>query len=435
MGVRLKKNNGKWYVFINWHGRRKARRVGSSREVAEQGRREIEKRLTRGTFDFSDESKAPSFADCAKRWVSSHVRPSLKPSTVESYEVILKVHLVPRFGGFPIDRITRHAVRTYLAEVVSEGKLARNTVKNVFAILRALFSHAVEDGLVEGNPALRLGRFNRSQAEGRKVEFLTREEAECFLAVVRDSRSDRHPFFMTALRAGLKLGELLALEWDDIQFGEREYDKNRYILVCHNIVRGQATSPKSRKARRVDLSRELRRVLMELRDSRILEAVEQGDFDQRGQPRISNLVFPSEAGGPLDSRNVHHRDFLPSLEAAGLHRVTFHALRHSFGSMLLQDGASPAYVKDQMGHSSIQVLSTPVGTSFQVGTSSGWTDWIHTQVRNQMQPRRNQEIRPFKWEIQNSLKRMAGVEGLEPPALGLEIRCSILLSYTPERLL
>ena len=76
---------------------------------------------------------------------------------------------------------------------------------------------------------------------------------------------------------------------------------------------------------------------------------------ERGAEEVSGLVFPSETGGPLDSRNVYHRDFLPCLKAAGLRRVTWHCCRHSFASMLLQDGASLAYVKEQMGHSSIQV--------------------------------------------------------------------------------
>jgi integrase len=168
-------------------------------------------------------------------------------------------------------------------------------------------------------------------------------------------RPERYALFLTALRAGLRLGELFALQWRDIQFGESDDDLNRFILVRHNFTRGQFTSTKSRKERRVDLSKELRRELLKLRDKRILEAVTRGDFDEFRQPCISKLVFPSQIGGPLNGSNVFNRDFLPSLEAAGIRRVTFHALRHTFASLLIQQGTSPAYVKEQMGHSSIQV--------------------------------------------------------------------------------
>ena len=74
---------------------------------------------------------------------------------------------------------------------------------------------------------------------------MTRDEVERFLAGVQDICPDGHPFFLTALRAGLRKGELIALKWGDIQFGEGETDANRYILVQRNYSHGRFTSPKS----------------------------------------------------------------------------------------------------------------------------------------------------------------------------------------------
>jgi integrase len=111
-------------------------------------------------------------------------------------------------------------------------------------------------------------------------------------------------------------------------------ETNRFILVRHNFTRKQFTDAKSRKERRVNLSRELRQVLKNLPDQRILEAIEHGDFDERGQPKIPALVFPSDVGGPLNGSNLYNRHFLPCLEAAGLRRVTMHALRQTFASLL-----------------------------------------------------------------------------------------------------
>ena len=68
-----------------------------------------------------------------------------------------------------------------------------------------------------------------------------------------------------------------------------------------------------------------------------------------------SLVFPSGAGTPIEMNNFCVRVFKPLLTRAGLRKVRFHDLRHTFGSLLLQTGASLAYVRDQMGHSSIQV--------------------------------------------------------------------------------
>jgi len=377
MGVKVRKKNGKWYVFIDWHGKRKARCIGTSREAAERVRTELERRLALGIFRLDD--AAPTVSEYAERWMAAHVRPNLKSSTIESYQGILDFYLLPDLGTVALDTLSRSRVKELLAKLSTPDRLARNTVKNVIAILRAMLSHAVEDGVIPVNPAVRLGRFNLSKGRGRHVDFLTREEAAQFLEAARSRRPRRYVLFLTALRAGLRLGELLALEWDDIQFGASKTDKSRHILVRHNLVRGQATSPKNRKPRRVDLSRELRQGLLDLRDQRIMEAIERGEFDEERQPRISTFVFPAPNGGPLHGSTVYHRDFLPCLEAGGLRHVTFHALRHTFASLLIQSGASLAYVKEQMGHSSIQVTVDVYGHLIPGGNIK-WIDRLDSKT-------------------------------------------------------
>ena len=177
--------------------------------------------------------------------------------------------------------------------------------------------------LIKGNPATRLGKKAFAGARKRAIDFLTSAEASTFLAAARVHSPGRYPMFLTALRTGLRLGELIALHWEDIQFGENPKDSNRFILVRRNYTRGACTTPKNHKARRVDMSKEVRLELIKLRDEMTVAAFE------RGEERIPKLVFPSSIGGPLDGVNVYHRDFLPCLTTAGLRRITFHAFRHA----------------------------------------------------------------------------------------------------------
>jgi integrase len=108
---------------------------------------------------------------------------------------------------------------------------------------------------------------------------------------------------------------------------------------------------------------------------------------EKGEEFIPRLVFPSTAGAPLDGINVYHRDFPPCVEAAGLRRITLHALRHSYASHLIQAGASLVYVKDQMGHSSIQVTVDTYG-HLVPGADIAWvTSWtLQQQISNFLQP-------------------------------------------------
>lgn len=156
---------------------------------------------------------------------------------------------------------------------------------------------------------------------------------------------------LTAVWAGLRRGELVALKWGDIQFGENASDPNRYILVQRNYDHRWSrkfSTPKSKKARRVDLSRHLRTALLNLRDERLVAAFAAGHHSI-----AENLVFPSQSGTVLNMNNFIKRIFVPLVERAGLRKIRFHDLRHTFGSLLIQQGASLAYVKEQMGHSSI----------------------------------------------------------------------------------
>ena len=91
------------------------------------------------------------------------------------------------------------------------------------------------------------------------------------------------------------------------------------------------------------------------------------------------LVFPSPDGSVLDPDNLIKRYFLPCIEHAGLRRFRFHDMRHTFGSLLIQDGASITYVKEQMGHSSIPVTVDTYGYLIP-GANVAWVDSLDSQV-------------------------------------------------------
>ncbi|MCZ6904125.1 MAG: site-specific integrase, partial [Acidobacteria bacterium] len=319
--------------------------------AAELAKTEIEARLTLGDFGILEDRKGPTFAEYAGQWLQHYAQVECKQSTQESYRRNLRVHLLPVFGTIRLTEITRDRIKAFIAEKLSTGRSSRGTIRLMLALLREILNHAIEDGLLDRNPALRLGRFYRSGEEARKPTAFTPEETRRFLETAREFYPDDYPLLLCALRTGLRRGELLALKWGDIQFGESEFDSQRFILVQRNLQSGRFTSLKSHKPRRVDLSRGLRRVLLDLRDKRLLEAF------QRGTDLDSELVFPSSTGGPQDAANLVHRGFKPCLVRAGIREIRFHDLRHTFGSQLIQSGAPLVYVRDQMGHSSIRVTA------------------------------------------------------------------------------
>ena len=384
MGVKIKKRGSKWYVYVNYHGRRKNRAVGT-REAAEKVRREIEARLALGDTAFLSgrEQQVPTFDKFANQWLKTYADVQCKPSTRRSYEQLLRIHLRPRFGHKALTDIRREEIKRFLAELsqanhtvkdISILKFSKNTLRLIVCALRAVLNAAVENGLIDSNPASRVGKFAKTDKPAHQASAMTRQETEDFLAAVKEVCPEWYPFFLTALRAGLRKGELIALKWGDIQFGANADDQNRYILVQRSSYRGHFTTPKGNRWRRVDLSKQLRNALLELRDERMLEAF------IAGQGGIAEyLVFPSHAGTVIKPDNIFRRYMQPALEKAGLRRFRFHDLRHSFGSLLIQNGASLAYVKEQMGHSSIQITVDVYGHLIP-GANITWVDRLDSET-------------------------------------------------------
>src|SRR5450755_413375 len=309
MGVTIRKRGGKWYVFVNYRGRRKSKCVGS-REAAEQVRRQLEAKLALGDLNVLDSNaeKAPSFETYADCWLKDYARIECKTSTADGYEGVLAQYLRPRFGKKRLDAIKRDDIKALINDLIAKD-LSRNTIRNALCVIRGLFNYAIEEGLLESNPAARLGRFTRSAktAEAKGVA-LTTKEVQQFLNAAQEVCTEYYPLLLMAVRAGLRRGELVALQWGDLQLGTGADQSDCFMVVQHNYVRREHTTTKSKKSRRVDLSRELRSVLVELRDKRLLEAYLKGKSDISDE-----LVFRSPEGTILDPDNLYHRVFLPVL--------------------------------------------------------------------------------------------------------------------------
>jgi len=405
MGVKVRKKGDKWYVFVDYHGRRKAKCVGT-RQAAEQVKRKIEAKLALGEFGIlTKETIVPSFKDYAEKWLKEYAGVECKDSTKYGYERVLETYLKPQFGSRKLNEIERTEIKSLLASL-SERGLARGTISNVLAVIRGVFNYAVDDEILDVNPASGLGRFTRSARKtGFQAIALTEKEVEVFLEAAQAVCREYCPLFVLAVRAGLRRGELVAVRWGDFQFGADENDPNRYTVVQHNFVHRDFTTTKSRKPRRVDMSKQLRRLLLAHRDRALLAAF------QNGQSSIvDDLVFPAPEGGVLDPDNLYKRYFLSVIERAGLRRFRLHDLRHTFGSLLIQKGASLKYVSEQMGHSSIKLTADVYGHLIP-GADISWMDKLDPQTTPQPDATQTQPDTRSETEIPTEVVDLIGGGG------------------------
>jgi integrase len=196
--------------------------------------------------------------------------------------------------------------------------------------------------LVTVNPVLNAGRLvSRRDSSNSHIDPLTAEEVRILLKTAQDRWAAFYPVLLCAVRTGLREGELIGLQWGDIDF------QGQFLEVRRGIVRHQVTTPKTHKIRRVDLSPQLAGVLAALKETRGLE------YAMKGQP-MPDWVFLGPSVQRLSASTLR-KALYRSLEAAGLRHVRFHDLRHTFASLLIQQGANPKYIQEQLGHGTISV--------------------------------------------------------------------------------
>jgi integrase len=359
MGVKVKSWKGGWWLFIDHKGRRKAKRVGVGKgglRAARAAAEKIQAKLALGETALLDETRDPALTVTAfvEDWLKHHVAAHCKPGTAEKYEMIFRKHWLPAVGHLPLIAVTREHIKAVLAEKLS-ADLKPRTVKGHLDVLRACLAEAVEDKLILINPAARLGKVVPRSGDNQEIDIFKRAEVTTFLEVAERDMPDAYPIVLTLARTGLRIGEALTLQADDVDFAQRTlWVRRTWGSRKKALGDRRINAPKSNRIRRVDMSNQLTRVLQGLLAVREAEAI------VTGRER-SPWLFLGGGDGPMTPGAFWQNVWRPLLRRAGIRYRKPHTLRHTYASLLIQTGESLAYIRDQLGHHSIKLTVDTYG--------------------------------------------------------------------------
>lgn len=271
-------------------------------------------------------------------------RKGVREPTVMDYRQMLAKHLVHFFGDVPLFEITVREVDAFIEHQLQRGSkreegkgLMPQTVLTHVQLLGAIFNRAVRDGIVTANPVAAAEK-PRPKAVEKDIRFLSVEEVEALVRAVRNDKRGKvdAATFVTAAMTGLRRGELIALRWRDIDWAARQ------VRVRRNRRRGQTTDPKSERSKRsVPMSARVAREL----DRQFQRSRYRGDDD---------LVFAHpETGRHYDPDTLTDR-FKEARDLAGVPQITFHELRHTFGTRMAAAGVPLRTLMEWMGHAEMK---------------------------------------------------------------------------------
>lgn len=291
----------------------------------------------------------------------------VRASTVRNYRSGLSLHVVPLLGRFRIRALSRARLKLWVAEV--SRTRARGTVGLLIAVVASVLAGAVEDGILESNPATGLGKALGLASRERgddDVHALDAGQLEAFRAAAGIVPELRLAFVIYSY-TGLRLAEGMGLQLDDVDLDAGQLVIERQIAWN---VGGGVTPPKTRRGRRrVDLADDLKELLRE----RLLRRREESMRTRRYSPWLLFPEWGTPPGPPARAAAERLQNTVKRiLKAAGLPlHHSIHSLRHTYATLLLQRGESIQYVCDQMGHSSVQITFNLYGRWLPMRPSRG----------------------------------------------------------------
>lgn len=265
----------------------------------------------------------PTFREFSAEWYKTYVLTTNKPSEQYTKEGVLRVHLLPFFGETPLDKISNYQIEQFKA-LKKQAGLNPKTINNFLACLRKCLQCAIDWEKLTVMPKMK-----KFPIDCGRIDFLSPTESAKLLTDDQDPVI--HGMIRMALRTGMRFGEIIGLDWADVDMAKR------IINVRRNKVMGLIGTPKNGKVRSIAIAGDLHAFLSQM-------------------VKKSGPVF--DLG---DGRDLTHHLALNALKRAcvrvGIRKISWHTLRHTTASHLAAEGVPMNVVKELLGHSNILMTS------------------------------------------------------------------------------
>jgi len=278
--------------------------------------------------------KSITFSEATSEWIHGHAEIRKAKSSLRGDRTMLK-RILPVLGSLKIDRIRPHHIEHLIRLCLNDG-LSKETANKHLQVINSIFNHQLRHGKLFYNPMVAVAKIKEDE---KGFAFWTRQDAEKFLSFTEKKYRGTdleaiHLIYLVALNTGMRRGELVALQWGCVDLTHQLITVRRSYRVHE---RSFAETTKGRKTRHIPINDDLKDALAPLQSI-----------------NSTDLVFRN-GDTMIDPDNLYHRHYLQDIAEAGVERIRFHDLRHTFASHYMMNGGSLYDLQKILGHSDIKL--------------------------------------------------------------------------------
>lgn len=288
-------------------------------------------------------AKRLTFGEWLIQWLELYKRPNVKITTYEGYKGHIERTIVPALGHITLADLTTDDIQALYTRLQQDGK-SPSYIQNIHKIINPCLQKAADNRLIQNNPASRTERPAVRKSSGKAM---SEADMQKFMAVVDDQDDRWRAAFLTLMGTGLRVGELLALEWDDIDL------ENGLISVNKTLSRtkGQGLivdKPKTAASEAtVPMPNFVIKAIKRHKVSQAAWALKKGEEYQNRK-----IVFASLRGTYMSPRNFQRKHY-ELVKKAGIEHINVHGLRHTYATRLLEQGENLRVVQELLRHANI----------------------------------------------------------------------------------
>lgn len=323
--------------------------------------KQIEKELNRQAVLFDEKCSAQGigggnvkFETFSKQWFKEYAEPNLRPRTIDRLHQ-QEPRVYEAIGHIRLDRLTARHIQGFVHSLGEDGlnkntggKLSPKTIRNYIAFVSSILSYAVKMGIIQDNPCRRV---TLPHVDRKEKEVYTLEEAQHFLESLEAAPIRYQTFCVLAIYSGLRRGELLGLEWPDIDFNNHTLNVRRSSLYTKEKGIFTDTTKTVQSQRTLKLPESVFLILRRYHAAQAQERLSLGDRWEAGE-----RLFTTTEGRPLHP-SAPYRWLEKFCAETGQRFLGIHSFRHLNASLMIGSGTDVRTVSAMLGHSQASTLS------------------------------------------------------------------------------